>query len=311
MRTGRECEIEARPDTRAEPTADPRYVWAVDSAAVQAMRCPLDHADFTTAPGRLVCRSGHSFDIAKQGYVNVTVAGEKSANLRSDDLAMVTARQRFLATGAFDPILHAVASRMPQATSEQASQLFVELGAGTAAYLAAALETAPSAHGIAVDLSVPATIRAARSHPRATALVSDSWAPLPIADGVADAVIVAFAPRNLAEIARILRPGGRLVLASAKPAHIHQLREEFELLGIATKNTDRVSVPAEQVGMAVTEVNELEFVMTLQPPQVADLILMGPNAWHVDREELRAQVMLTATPRDVTAAVGLWVLERR
>lgn len=283
----------------------------MDQAAVQAMRCPIDQVPVTADQRSLTCSSGHCFDIAKQGYVNLAVTHSKAANLRSDDLAMVTARQRFLASGAFDPILKAVAGRIPGESAGRNGRLFVELGAGTAAYLAAALDLNEDAHGIAIDLSIPATIRAARSHPRTTAIVSDSWAPLPLADDSVDAVLVAFAPRNLAEIARVLRPGGRLVLASARPAHIQELRDEYELLGIATKNTDRVSAPAEQVGMAITEVAQVQFEMDLEPEQVADLILMGPNAWHVDREALRARVMLDRSPRVVTASVGLWVLERR
>ncbi|MGB3673803.1 MAG: methyltransferase domain-containing protein [Candidatus Nanopelagicales bacterium] len=283
----------------------------MDQTAVLAMRCPIDQVPVTADQRSLTCESGHCFDIAKQGYVNLAVANSKASSLRSDDLDMVTSRQRFLATGAFDPIVDAVASRIPRDRTGNNGRLFVELGAGTAAYLAAALDRNDDAHGIAIDLSIPATIRAARSHVRTTAIVSDSWAPLPLADDTVDAVLVAFAPRNLAEIARVLRPGGRLVLASAKPAHIQELRDEYELLGIATKNTDRVSVPAEQVGMAIVEVAEVQFEMDLEPEQVADLILMGPNAWHVDRDALRTRVMLQKASRKVSASVGLWVLERR
>lgn len=282
----------------------------MDPDALEALRCPIDGGSFTGDDRRLVCSAGHSFDLARQGYVNLASTGRRRAKVLSDDVAMVSARERFLATGGFSAIREAVARRATSTASTRSKRLIVELGAGTAAYLRTALDSDPQAHGIAVDLSVPATIRASRSHERTTAIVADSWQPLPIADSCADAVIVAFAPRHLPEIARILRPDGQLVLASALPNHLQELRDQFGLLSVSSKNSARLERSATDVGLAMREQATVQFTLTLDRQATADLILMGPNAWHVDHEQLRIQIESGIDSRDVTVAVQVSTFAR-
>jgi hypothetical protein len=40
------------------------------------LRCPLCKSGFTEAAGALVCRNGHSFDLAREGYVNLHPVGD-------------------------------------------------------------------------------------------------------------------------------------------------------------------------------------------------------------------------------------------
>lgn len=287
-----------------------QYVGPVIPAVVDVLCCPLDRGQLSVESRRVLCPSGHSFDLARQGYVNLAAPRGKRTKLRSDDAAMVTARERFLATGAFAPILRAVAQHASPTTTVRESSIVVELGAGTAAYLAAALYEAPAAHGLAIDLSVPATVRAARAHPRACAVVADSWQPLPINDGAVDSVIVAFAPRNLPEIVRVLRPGGRLVLAAAQPGHLHELQAEFGLLKVSTKNTDRLEGTASQAGLALVSHELLNYQLELDHQSTLDIINMGPNAWHVDADRLAEVVAAGPAVRGVSTAVGIWVFER-
>ena len=82
----------------------------------------------------------------------------------------------------------------------------VDLGAGTGWYLARALERLRGTTGLALDVSKPALRRAARAHPSLAAVACDAWGPLPLRDGGVAAVLDIFAPRNAAEIARVLVP---------------------------------------------------------------------------------------------------------
>lgn len=277
---------------------------------IDALRCPLDWVPLTRVDRRVACPNGHSFDIARQGYVNLVPANGKRSKMRSDDAEMVIARERFLATGAYDPILQTVAKYTATNIGDNPT-LVAEVGAGTAAYLGRALNGLPTARGLAMDLSVPATIRAARSHDRVSAIVADSWQPLPIADHSCDAVIVAFAPRTLAELHRILRPNGHLVLASAYPGHLAELTDEFDLLGVTTKNTQRDAAAADRFGFELIGETELGFSMNLDRSAVFDLIGMGPNAWHIDRERVTTQLAQGPAKREVTAAVGVRLFARR
>src|SRR5690606_4217979 len=101
--------------------------------------------------------------------------------------------------------------------------LVVDVGAGTGHQLRRLLDTWPETVGLAVDASKPALRRAARAHRRIGAVLTDVWQPLPLADRVAAAVVVVFAPRNPAEFARILAPDGVLLLATPTGDHLADL----------------------------------------------------------------------------------------
>jgi 23S rRNA (guanine745-N1)-methyltransferase len=96
---------------------------------------------------------------------------------------------------------------------------------------------------VAVDISVPAARRAARAHQRAGSVVADAWAALPLADGCAEVVLVVFAPRGAGEIARVLRPGGRLVVLTPTPAHLGELVGPLGLLGVDGRKVEQLPEP--------------------------------------------------------------------
>src|SRR5690606_23686679 len=113
-----------------------------------------------------------------------------------------------------------------------AASVIVDAGAGTGYYLAAVLDAAPEATGFALDLSKYCARAAARAHPRALSILADLWDDVPLASGVVDTVLSVFAPRNLAETARILRPGGRWLLITPEAGHLSQVRESLGMLNI-------------------------------------------------------------------------------
>ncbi|MDZ4093004.1 MAG: methyltransferase domain-containing protein, partial [Arthrobacter sp.] len=187
--------------------------------------CPVcrNHLGFSNDAGRtLGCPAGHRFDAAKQGYFNFLVG--KGTVFEADTADMVAARFDFLSAGHYRPLASAVAELAIPAlagSTAGAPGTVLDAGTGTGHYLRAlldrvALDRTPAA-AIGLDISKFALRRAARLNPDAVNLVSDVWQPLPVADAAVDAVTVVFAPRNAAEFARVLRPGGRLVVVTPRP----------------------------------------------------------------------------------------------
>lgn len=92
--------------------------------------------------------------------------------------------------------------------------LVVDVGAGTGALLSAIRSAAPTARVVALDASAE-MLRIARTRRGAPAVLADAQA-LPLPDGTADAVVLAYVLFHLAdpalalaEAARVLRPCGR------------------------------------------------------------------------------------------------------
>lgn len=232
------------------------------------LRCPHCAQPFDRDGGSLRCPANHTFDVARQGYVNLL---GRAAPKNADTADMLDARSRFLAAGHFDPIAAAVADAVRGRTR------ILEVGAGTAFYLAHALDAHQDAQGLATDVSVAAAKRAARSHPRAAAVVADTWAGLPLADHSVDAVACVFAPRNPAEFTRILSPGGRLVVVAPLPSHLREVRERHGLLRVPP---DKAEAIAQAFPGWDAHCASVERTVRLTADESRDLIAMGPNAFH-------------------------------
>ena len=251
------------------------------------LRCPHCHGELSHDGAALRCPSRHSFDVARQGYVNLL---GRAAPHNADTPGMLEARARFLGTGLFDPVADAVAEPL------RGRHRLVEVGAGTAYYLAHALDRHPAAQGLATDVSVPAAKRAARAHERAHAVVADTWAGLPVRDGVADALLCVFAPRNPSEFERLVAPGGVVVVAVPTVNHLRELRAAHGLLDVAE---DKAATVAAAFSGWRSTAWTVEYPAHLDGPQATDLVAMGPNAFH-DRPRIVDDISVTVSVTVVT-----------
>lgn len=240
-------------------------------AARGLLACPHCAEPLAAEARRWVCPRGHSFDVARQGYLNLA-GGPEPAN--ADTAAMLDARARVQASGLFDVLTGAL-----NALSPANAERLLEVGAGTGHYLAGMLRSRPDARGVALDVSRAAARRAARAHPAAASVVADVWRGLPIRTGSIDVLLCVFAPRNPAEFARVLSPSGLLVVAIPTSEHLAGLRSHYGLLGL--EDDKRAKLVA---GLADRfQVDSSAFARsggTLEPQLIDDLIGMGPNAHH-------------------------------
>ncbi|WP_418605282.1 putative RNA methyltransferase [Georgenia sp. SUBG003] len=176
------------------------------------LACPVCRSPLALEDRVVRCGAGHTFDVARQGYVSLLAGGRRTVT--GDDAAMVQAREAFLSRGHYATVARAVAKILPAGTAG----LCVDLAGGTGYYLAAVADAHPGLVGLAVDLSTAALRRAARAHGRVAAVGADVRQPLPLRDGAADVVLSIFGPRNVPEIGRILAPRGTLVVVTPHAA---------------------------------------------------------------------------------------------
>jgi 23S rRNA (guanine745-N1)-methyltransferase len=278
----------------------------LSSFAEAALRCPVCRAEFAWSPGVVRCASGHSFDRARQGYVNLA-AGLGRAGLGADDAAAVEARAEFLTAGHFGPVVDAVVQAAGPAWP---GGLVLDAGAGPGHYLAAVLDALPAAHGLAIDSSAPALRRAARCHPRAAAVGWDLREPLPVAEGCAGLMLNVFAPRNGAEYARALRPDGALLVVTPGPGHLVELIEALGLISVDADKPTRVAAALER-WFVLAATRWVASTMTLSHAAVAAVVGMGPNAHHVEPAELAARVARLGEPVSVGLEVDVAVYRPR
>ncbi|WFE36879.1 putative RNA methyltransferase [Micromonospora sp. WMMD975] len=274
-------------------------------AVLARLRCPVcgePLAETTAGTTRaLRCPRRHSFDTARQGYVNL-LAGR--APHSGDNAEMVAARADFLAAGHYDTVAAALAAAATAVAPDDPYPLVVEPGAGTGRYLAAVLAALPDAAGLALDVSKPALRRAARAHPRAAAALADTWQRLPLADRSTAVLLNVFAPRNGPEFHRVLDPDGALLVVTPAADHLGELVEALDLLRVDPAKADRVagSLGAHFVEESATAHRAR---LALTRTEVTTLVGMGPSAWHADPARLAARIAALPEPTPVTLAVRL------
>jgi 23S rRNA (guanine745-N1)-methyltransferase len=264
------------------------------------LRCPTCGETLAREGGTVRCAAGHSFDVARQGYLSLLAGGRSAPEGDSPD--MVAARERFLEAGHFQPLATALGDLLEHVFDGTGS--IVDLGAGTGWYLARMLDRFPAAPGLALDVSKPALRRAARAHSRAAAVGCDAWGPLPLRDGVADAVLNVFAPRNAAEIARVLRPDGAALIVTPAAEHLEELVGPLGLIGV---DPDKEARLADQIAAALelVERRDVRWRVRLDHEGARTAAAMGPSAFHVSPQELDERVAALPQQVDVTAAVTI------
>lgn len=244
-----------------------------------------------TANGRqFICHAGHSFDMAREGYVNLVLAHQRSSAEAGDPPESVRFRRQFLEAGHYDPLAEAVAE-MAEAC---AWQQVLDAGCGEGWLLRRLQDHIADAdrgfHG--VDISRTAARMAARSSPQISYAVGNTFR-LPVLPAAVDLAIVTMAPRDNGEVRRVLSAAGHFLCVTPGADHLAAFRSHVY---------EQAQPHADQdIPEGFTEVANVpvRFGLTLTSPEsVAQLVEMTPYKWHMDPqtyERVRALPSLVDT----------------
>jgi len=168
---------------------------------------------------RVVCAHGHSFDLAKSGYINVLQPQDKRSKNPGDSAAAVAARRRTHDRGVTAPLLNGIAEILHGTASDVA----LDAGCGDGFYLGSlAARCGLEPHGI--DISIPAVDAAARRYPGYEWVVANADRMVPYLDASFSVVLSITGRMNAPEFRRVLRDDGRLLVALAAPDDLIELR---------------------------------------------------------------------------------------
>ena len=194
---------------------------------VRDCRAPL-----TRHARRSVCANGHSYDVARSGYLNLLQPQDRRSRNPGDTPEAVAARRRFLDAGHAEPLLRAIVDALPLHENDA----LLDAGCGEGHHLAAFRRAyGVEAHG--VDISVPAIDLAARRHRDCHWIVANADRFLPYADGSFAAVASITARLHAEEFHRVLDRQGALLIVIPGADDLIELREA--ILGGRTER-DRV-----------------------------------------------------------------------
>lgn len=236
--------------------------------------CPVCGRALSMAGGSWKCEAGHSFDKARQGYVNLLTVSQKHSKDPGDSPAQVRARRAFLEAGHYAPLGERVAAIL----AEEGPESILDAGCGEGYYLRCAARALPSAERWGVDIAKHA-VRAAASMDPAGHWLTATAAHLPFLDGSFGCVLSMFALTAAAEFRRVLRPGGLFLQVTAGPEHLLALRRLI-YPEIRQKPPADTALP----GFRLEDTEVLCFPLHLEDGQeIQDLWAMTPHFMRISR----------------------------
>ena len=245
--------------------------------------CPICGKPLTMEKPAWYCENRHSFDVARQGYVNLLPVTQKHSLHPGDTAAMVAARRDFLNAGYYAPIAEKlrelVAAYAPRAES------VLDAGCGEGYYLS----QLDAKERWGVDISKDA-VRYAAAREKNAQFLAATAAHLPFPDAAFDCVLSMFALTAAAEFARVLKGGGVFVQVLAGETHLSALKSII----YPTLLEKEKHLHPQLEGFELLHEETLSFAFTLESREaVQNLLCMTPHVWRISKEGAAALAQIS------------------
>lgn len=240
--------------------------------------CPICAGTLSRAEKQYICPNRHSFDVARQGYVNLLTVQQKHSLAPGDTREQVVSRRAFLEAGFYRPISDALNQA---ALDYDAQGEILDIGCGEG-YYSARLAQALNAPLTGLDISKEA-VRAAAGKYKDAAWLCATAAHIPVPDGSVGTLTSLFALTLPEEFRRVLREDGLFLQVLAAEDHLLGLKSiVYDTLTHKEKN----SVP-DLPGFRLLESRPVRFSFTIEGEQIRSLFAMTPHLFRIGREGAR------------------------
>ncbi|MDM5230696.1 putative RNA methyltransferase [Lysinibacillus pakistanensis] len=252
--------------------------------------CPICQESMTIQEqGRMVCSANHSFDIAKQGYINMLTHGAASKYSKE----LFESRKTVINSGIYDEIEDKIIELIAPA------QTVLDTGCGEGSHLARIMAEKKGI-GVGIDIAKEGILAASRHYPEQIWCVGD-LAKSPFAKSSFDAILNILSPANYEEFKRLLTPGGCVVKVVPQSRYLHELRAQLYA------DSDKESYSNDQIVARFKEsfmevnVKRVTYTTPLATELIPELLEMTPMGWH---KKEGAAIRLNEITIDVDILVG-------
>jgi len=237
--------------------------------------CPICGKDLTKIEKAFVCPDRHSFDIARQGYVNLLTVQQKHSLAPGDTREQVLSRRSFLEAGFYAPI---AAALIETAKKYGAAGDILDIGCGEGWY-SAQLADALGLNLTGLDISKEAVRCAAAKYKQHQWLCATA-AHIPVPDGAAGLITSLFALTLPEEFHRVLSPGGLYFQVLAAEDHLLGLKS---IIYDQLHHKEKDTLP-ELPGFERMESIPIRFSFTVEGEQIRNLFSMTPHVFRIGKE---------------------------
>ncbi len=263
--------------------------------------CPVCKEQLNIIDRSYICPNRHTFDISKDGYVNLLMSQQSSLKRHGDDKLMVRARREFLEKGFYEPLQKALCYAV--SGNVKGNGVIADIGCGEG-YYTGAVASSGEYMITGIDISKDALKYASKSLKNCEFAVASAFA-LPYAENSVDCVLNVFAPSAYSEFSRVLKGEGVLIKAVPLEDHLWELK--CALYDVPYKNKPE---KRDDELFNLTSTKELKYKINLTCNEdIMNLFRMTPYYYKTGREE--TQKLMNLNELQVTVHFGVEIYEKR
>ncbi len=240
--------------------------------------CPVCHEKMEVTDECVVtCENHHTFDIAKQGYVNFMT--HAATSMYGKDL--FEARKQIIGSGLYAPLHQAIVELL--LTFKQDIKV-LDTGCGEGSHLAKIKQKFEDAIGLqmvsaGIDIAKEGIITAGRNYEEMIWCVGD-LAKSPFQKSSFDVILNILSPANYKEFRRLLSPNGCVVKVVPQSGYLHQLRELFFADSDKESYSNNHTVERFKENFSNVTVQRITQTVAINEELVPMLLHMTPMGWH-------------------------------
>lgn len=255
------------------------------------------------------CINNHSYDIAKQGYVNLLISNMKRSKNPGDSKEMVLSRVEFLRRGFYKKVSDKINETICEYFKGSNEKInFLDVGCGEGYYLTNLKESIKKNNikcdFYGMDVSKEAVKYASRSEKECLFAVANNY-HIPAEDNSIDCILSVFSPIDIDEINRVLKKDGIFVRVLPRVNHLIELRN---IIYSVVNLNDKVYKPDSEKDDYINEVN-VTYKLHLNNEEFTSLLKMTPHYWKStpeNKEKLEKYDKL-----DITVDMRIGVFRKR
>ena len=243
------------------------------------LKCPVCSQLLQPSDNGAACANNHQFDRARQGYLNLLPSHKMRSKQPGDDKQMVQARNRFLDSGHYEPVVNALTDATKAALGDIKSPVIMDAGCGEGYYTARLQDAFEQASVCGFDISKPAIQACCRRSKTIQWLVA-SVNDIPVPDNQVDVIISVFSRCDWQEFGRILKPGGKVLVLAPGAHHLYALRQAiyeevrpYPVDKLVSQLPGHFELLKNDFVTGTMQLNSSELIL--------DLLAMTPHYWHV------------------------------